>query len=136
MADLSITAANVVAGAGATVVRGMAGATITAGQALYLDPADNKWKLSDSNGASALIRTPTGIALNSASNNQPIAVLTDGPITIGATVTLGTAYYMSDTPGGICPVADVGAGEQPTVIGIATSASVINVKFNTAGATI
>jgi hypothetical protein len=136
MADLTITAANVLPGSGATVKYGTSGATIAAGKTVYLDPADNKWKLADSNGASALIRQTKGIALNGASDGQPIAVLTEGPITIGAAVTLGTAYYQSDTPGGICPVADVGAGEEPTVIGVATSTTVISVKLNSAGATI
>lgn len=42
MADLTITAANVTAGALATTVTGTAGATITAGQLVYLDTRDRK----------------------------------------------------------------------------------------------
>jgi hypothetical protein len=133
MADLTITAANVLAGAGAAVSRGVAGATVTAGQSVYLDTADGKWKLADNNSATAAVRTPGGIALNGASNGQPLAVLTEGPITIGAALTAGVAYYLSDTPGGICPVADLGAGEYPTVIGIASSATVLKVAINSAG---
>jgi len=60
-------------------------------------------------------------------------VLREGPITIGATVTGGVAYYLSPTPGGICPVADVLSGDYPTIIGIATSASVLSVKFHESG---
>ena len=133
MADLSITAANVLAGAGATVARGTAGATITQGQAVYLDASDGKWKLADNNSATAAVRVPGGIALNGASNGQPLAVLTAGPITIGASLTAGVAYYLSDTPGGICPVADLASGEYPCLIGMATSSSVINVAINPAG---
>lgn len=133
MADLAITAANVLAGAGAAVSRGVAGATVTAGQTVYLDTADGKWKLADNNSATAAVRTPGGIALNGASNGQPLAVLTEGPITIGAALTAGVAYYLSDTPGGICPVADLGAGEYPTVIGIASSTTVLKVAINSAG---
>lgn len=133
MADITITAANVLAGAGASVSRGTAGATITAGQVVYLDTADGRWKLADNNSATALVRNPGGIALNGASNGQPLAVLTEGPITIGGTVVAGTAYYLSDTPGGICPVADLGAGEYPSIIGIATSAAVLSVKINASG---
>lgn len=133
MADLTITAANVLAGAGAAVSRGVAGATVTAGQSVYLDTADGKWKLADNNSATAAVRTPGGIALNGASNGQPLAVLTEGPITIGAALTAGVAYYLSDTPGGICPVADLGAGEYPTVIGIASSTTVLKVAINSAG---
>lgn len=133
MADLTITAANVLAGAGAAVSRGVAGATVTAGQSVYLDTADGKWKLADNNSATAAVRAPGGIALNGASNGQPLAVLTEGPITIGAALTAGVAYYLSDTPGGICPVADLGAGEYPTVIGIASSTTVLKVAINSAG---
>lgn len=133
MADLAITAANVLAGAGAAVSRGVAGATVTAGQTVYLDTADGKWKLADNNSATATVRTPGGIALNGASDGQPLAVLTQGPITIGAALTAGVAYYLSDTPGGICPVADLGAGEYPTVIGIASSTTVLKVAINSAG---
>lgn len=133
MADLTITAANVLALAGSAVSRGVAGATVTAGQAVYLDTADGKWKLADNNSATVAARTPGGIALNGAANGQPLSVLTSGPITIGAAVTAGVAYYLSDTPGGICPVADLGSGEFPTVIGIATSATVLNVKINPSG---
>lgn len=133
MADLAITAANVLAGAGAAVSRGVAGATVTAGQTVYLDTSTGKWKLADNNSATAAVRTPGGIALNGASDGQPLAVLTEGPITIGAALTAGVAYYLSDTPGGICPVADLGAGEYPTVIGIASSTTVLKVAINPSG---
>lgn len=133
MTDISITAANVVRGADSTIEAGTAGATITAGQTVYLDTADNQYKLADSNSATAAIRQPRGIALNSASDNQPLTILKSGDVTIGATLTAGVVYYQSDTPGGICPVADVGSGEYSCIIGIAESTSVLNVKINYSG---
>lgn len=133
MADLTITAANVLAGSGATKVAGTAGATITAGQAVYLDTSDNEYKLADCDHATAAVRAPAGLALNGASDGQPLTVLTGGPITIGATVTAGVAYYLSPTAGGICPVADVLSGDYPTILGIATSATVLDVKIHSAG---
>lgn len=133
MADLTITAASVVKGSGASVDNGTAGATITAGQAVYKDSATAKYLLADSDSATAAVREPDGIALNGASSNQPLAVLTSGPVTIGATLTPGVAYYLSNTPGGICPVADVGAGEYSVVIGMATSASVLDVDIQASG---
>lgn len=132
MADLTITAASVIAGSGASKSLGTAGATVTAGKAVYLDASDSKYKLADSNGSAAL-RSPVGIALNGASDGQPLVVLTYGPVTIGATMTAGVAYYLSDTPGGICPVADVGSGEYPTILGIATSTTVLNVNIQQSG---
>lgn len=126
MSDLSVTAANVVAGTDSIFEYGVLGATVTAGQVLYKDTSDSdKWKLADSNGASALIRTPIGIALNGGGSGQPVKVHKKGTITIGATLTAGTAYFLSDTPGGICPVADIGSGEYPSFLGIASSTTVL-----------
>jgi len=132
MADLSITAANVVRENGGKSRDGVAGATVTAGQVVYLDEADGTWKLADCDAAAAL-RSPGGIALNGASAGQPLKVHTEGPITIGAVLTPGIAYYLSATPGGIAPVADLLAGDYPTIVGIATSASVLDVKFHESG---
>jgi hypothetical protein len=133
MADLSITAASVVAGSGARKVNGTAGATITAGQVVYLDSSDSKYKLADNDSATAAVRSPAGIALHGASSNQPLTILTAGPITIGATVAAGDVYCMSSTAGGICPVADIAAGDYNTIIGIGTSTTVIDVKLHEAG---
>lgn len=127
MADISITAANVVAAAAATKEMGIAGATITAGQVVYKDAADNKYKLADGDHATAAIRKPIGIALNGASNGQPLAIVKAGAVTIGATLTAGTAYYLGDDPGGICPLADVASGDDVVLIGVATSTSVLQV---------
>lgn len=131
-ADLTITAANVVAGSNSSTEVGTAGATITAGQAVYRDTTDGKYKLSDSNGAAA-VRVPRGVALHASANGQPLTILKSGDVTIGATITAGVAYYMSDTPGGICPVADVGSGEYATFIGIATSTTVLKVNITPSG---
>lgn len=125
MTDISITAANVVAGANGRRDDGVAGETIAAGKAVYKSSTTKKWMLADSNSATAEARQATGIALNGASLNQPIAVHTGGDITIGGTLTAGTAYYLSDTAGGICPLADVGSGEYICLLGQAKSTTVL-----------
>lgn len=130
MTDLTITAASVLAGTGAKVTTGTAGATITAGQAVYLDSASTgKWLLADSDAASAIARGSArfGIALHGASNGQPLDVQTDGDITIGATMTAGTAYYLSDEPGMLCPFADLATGDYVMLVGIATSTTVLRI---------
>lgn len=136
MADLSITAASVVAGDGSTVVSGTAGVTITAGQAVYKDSTTGKYDLADSDSATAAAKRTGGIALNGAALDQPLKVLTAGAVTIGATLTAGTAYYLSNTAGGICPVADVGSGENVCLLGLAASASVLNVDIQNPGVTL
>lgn len=133
MADLTITAANVVAGSDAVTENGIAGATITAGQLVYLDSSTNKYGLADSNSATAAVRVVRGIALHASLANQPLTIQRSGSITIGATMTAGVTYYASDTPGGICPVADVGAGEYSTVIGMASSTTVLVVAIQASG---
>lgn len=136
MTDLVITAASVVKGASADVDHGTAGATITAGQAVYLDTATRKYLLADSDSATAAAKLPSGVALNGAANNQPVAVQKSGDVTIGATLTPGTDYWLSNTPGGICPRADVGAGESAVFMGVAKSASVLSLDIKSSGVTL
>lgn len=133
MTDISITAANVIAGTDANVATGTSGATVTAGQAVYLDSTDSRYKLADSNSGTAAARQPKGIALNGASAGQPIAVQTSGDITIGGTLTAGATYMLSDTPGGICPDADVGSGEYVCLLGVAKSTTVLDLAIQATG---
>lgn len=128
MTDIVITAGNVVAGTGAVTETRLAAATITAGQVVYLD-ANSKYNLADTDSATAIVRKPRGIALNGGAAGQPIQIIRSGPVTIGATVTKGVAYYLSGTAGGICPVADVAAGDYTAIIGMATSATVLLVDI-------
>lgn len=132
MADITITAASVLAGSGATVQRGAAGATIVAGQAVAR-AADGSYVLADNDSATASVRAAVGIALNGAAAGQPLSVAIAGPVTVGAVLTAGTAYYLSNTPGGICPFADVGAGEYSVLLGAATSTSVLKVGILNSG---
>lgn len=136
MADLTLTAANVLAGSNATTNLGTAGATITAGQVVYFDDTTKTYKLADTDSATAAVRSPVGIALNGASSGQPLMVLTGGDITLGEVLTAGTAYYLSGNPGGICPVADVAAGDYPVILGMAKSTSVLAIKIVEAGVAI
>jgi hypothetical protein len=130
MADLVITAASVLAGSGAVIDRSRnALATITAGQVVYQDAATGNYGLADTDSATAAVRVPAGIALHAAATGQPLAVLRSGPITIGATIAAGVAYYLSGTAGGLCPVADVAAGDYPAIIGIGQSTSVLAVEI-------
>ena len=130
MADLSITAANVQKGANAKLpLRRIAGATITAGQAVYEDSTDSgKVKPADAN-ASAATAVCVGIALNGAANGQPVEVnWDDDDFTPGATLSLSAAadsgvYVLSGTAGGIAPMDDLASGMYPVILMVAKSAS-------------
>lgn len=130
MADLVITAASVLPGTGAVIEHGTAGATITAGQVVYLDEATTgEYLLCDTDSATAAARKPRGIAMHAASNGQPLSICKAGLLTIGATVAAGVAYYLSGTAGGICPILDVAAGDYPSIIGMGISTTQINVDI-------
>ena len=137
MADISVTASSVVAGAGAPTKTGTAGATIAAGEVVYLDTATTgKWQLADSDAATAAARglgANVGVALNSAALNQPLVVQTSGLVTVGAVLTAGTAYYLSATPGKICPLADVTGGDYIVLMGLATSTTVLHLDVQYSG---
>lgn len=134
--DVSITAANVVPSASADIRSTTAGATITAGQLIYLDSADldtkdrPKAKLSDANGASAL-RVADGIAVNNASAGQTINyVVSDTALVITASgLTTNNILILSATPGGVAPSADLTTGWYLNVIGVVKSATTISVRF-------
>lgn len=136
MADLAITAANVIPSSLARIKHATAGATITAGKPVTIDPDTSKVVLADSNHATAALRKSKGVALNNASDGQPVAYASEGPVTLGAVLTAGAAYYLSDTPGGICPAADVGSGERAVLLGMATSASVLAIAIQDSGVTV
>lgn len=133
MVDLTITPASVLAGSDANIVRGKAGATITAGKVVYLDAGTYKLTKTDSGTAAA--KNATGIALNGASAGQPVSVVTAGTVTIGAAVTAGTAYYASETSGGIQPAADV-SGEAVTFLGHATTSAAIKLAIQNTGVSV
>lgn len=134
MADLSITAANVAAEEGAVSKQEwVAGATITAGQAVYIDTAaSNVAKLAQSDGTE-LEGTVKGIALNGASSGQPVIIAVSGSLDIGATLTVGQTYVLSQTAGGIAPIADLTTGDYVSHIGVATAADTLRLSIVNSG---
>ena len=127
MADVAITAANVAKVSGSTTTdTGIAGATITAGQLVYLDSGTNTIKLADSNLSQAAANT-IGIALHGSLSGQPIQYAIGGDITIGGTVTVAGVYVTSANAGGLAPVADLVSGMYTKVIGVGLSATVLSI---------
>lgn len=118
MVDLAITATQVLPGADAQYVDGIAGEPITAGQPCYqnssgfLVPAD-----ADASAATANVR---GIALNGAATGQPVRLQHRGTLTLGAAAApaIGTIYVLSGTAGGIAPAVDLATGDWVTILGV------------------
>lgn len=127
MADITVTAANVKEGAGKVVLETKVSlVAVTAMKAVLLNDSD-KYVLADSNVVE--LNTARGVALHSCAAGQRLTIAREGQVIAGATLTPGAAYYLSDTPGGICPDADVGTGENVCLIGYAIDASVLDVKI-------
>jgi hypothetical protein len=101
MAAITITPASVLKSSTGSRSSGIAGETITPGQALYI-MASGKMGLSDANGA-APANTCAGISENGASLNQPVSYVTadTAGFTIGATILAGDMIWVHTTPGAI-----------------------------------
>jgi len=128
MAAISVTAASVLKSSTGQVSVGTAGATITAGQSLYVDTNDsNKLKLADANGT-APANTFAGIALNAASAGQPVSYCTNDTagFTIGATVVAGDTIWLSQTPGGITKTIGDLSGGLAIVVGVMLTTTTMN----------
>jgi hypothetical protein len=134
MADLTITAASVLAGSNAKTEEGVAAVALTAGQSVSINSSGNV-ALFDNN-AVAPANSLKGVALNGAAAGQPVRVQTDGDVTIGAALTKGAAYYGSDTAGGICLFADLASGEGVSLLGVAKSTTEISMAIRNTGAVI
>lgn len=122
MSDIAITAASVLASA--NVVQkfiGVAGAAITAGQALYKDTANgNVLKLADAITASPA-NIFAGFALHAAATGQPINyVYVDPNFIFGGAAAVGDTIWMSGAnAGGVTStVGDLATGWMIWVLGV------------------
>lgn len=126
MADLSITAGNVVPSTTAQKLNGKAGAAINAGQIVYLDSSTSSYKLADGNDP---IKLPAvGIAGNTAGIGQQVQVITADPnLTIGThSLGLGIPMFLSANPGMICPFGDLSTGNQTTCVFVTNTATTVS----------
>lgn len=123
MADLSPVAANVLGSSDQRVDKSyLAGATMTAGQAVYLDTTQTppRWELAQCDGSALEAGSAgVGVAQHGASNGQPLAVQVGGEIDLGLTATEAVVYVISNTAGNIMPVTDlVTATWYCTILGV------------------
>ena len=122
MADVSVTAASVLKTSSTSVVMGVAGATVTAGQPIYQDASDSL-KLKPTDADVLASSQSVGIALHGAASGQPLQYAVAGNLTFNAGFTVGQVYVCSVNAGGIAPYADLATGDFVTVLGVATTTS-------------
>lgn len=117
------------------VVNGQYGATISAGQPVYRDPADNKWKLADAN-ASATTANARGIAVTPGVSDGYGLVATKGSIVlVGTTMAVGETYYVGPTAGEIIPDADLTTGDRVCRLGTAATTTQLDLSVEYTGIT-
>jgi hypothetical protein len=135
MAAVSITAANVGIGDGATIEILEVGETVTHGEVLYFDSANVDYRLADADVESTA--KAKGISVTSAAADGSFVVaVTRGPLVLGGGLTQGVEYYLGTTPGEIVPKADLVTGDYVTRLGIASSTTVLQVDIRVTGVTV
>lgn len=134
MAAISVTPGSVLRVDGSVVNGYLAGATITAGMAVYVDSngvvqiATNATSVGSGYGSSLV-----GTALNGGSSGQPIQILpSGGTVNIGGTVAVGKQYCLG-TAGGYIPVDDIAGTEFITTLGVGLTAANIKTGINASG---
>ena len=126
MANLTITATQILAASTGVDSRTLpAAVAITAGQTVY-ENASGQWDLADAN-ASATTAACKGIALNGAAAGQPVKAHTGGDITLGAGAApvVGTIYVLSATAGAIAPAADLATGHYVVILGVGKTGNIL-----------
>lgn len=131
MADVTFTATSVKPGTGAQRQRVTFGATITPGLVVYLDSADNEYKIAHCE-TSATTAAAVGIALTSGSDGQPGIIQTGGNLTCD-NLSLATPVYVLSAAGKICPAADLANDDFITIVGVATSTTNLKLSFAASG---
>ena len=131
MADLSVTAGSVQPAEDAVVRYYTAGATITAGQPVYVNSVTGRVHpaAAAAAGSDELARA-VGIAVAGGGETQRIGVQVSGDITIGGTCASGLVYIVSGTAGGISPHTDAttpATTELCTVLGVGISTTKIRI---------
>lgn len=137
MADISVTAASVVAPSNARLLRGIAGEALSAGQVIAKN-ASNRIVKADANAVDGedpdtYLRNCKGIAVTSAAANQPVFYMNEGSLTFNAALTAGVVYVLSGTAGGIAPVADLASGMDVVILGVASSTTVLDIHIFSSG---
>lgn len=112
MTALTITAAQVLPTVNDPVVSGVAGETLTAGQAVYYSAATGKWLKAQCDGTAAEAGADGyGLVLQaSAALDQPVTIALGGhrvTIGAGAAPAAGIIYCPGTTAGSLIPTADL-----------------------------
>ena len=131
MADVTVTAAQVSIGEQAIVRTFLAGAAVTAGDAVYLDSAGKVQRvdadaLASSQGFGVVVAVGVD-GQTTAAANQAVSVCVWGPVYVGesANMTIPGRIYSSTTAGKFDQTAPAGGGDYPFILGYAVEADMV-----------
>jgi hypothetical protein len=129
MADLVITATSVQPKGKVQGTAVQFGEAVTPGQSVYRSTSDNKYYLADCDAASTTVVAGVTLSYASADDFGYIFNAPGEKIDLGATLTVGEIYVVSDTAGNIMPFADLTTNQYLSIIGIATAADALQVRI-------
>ena len=132
MADVTLPV-TVTAGVNAKTRQVALGSTVVAGRCLHL-AADNLHDYAEAN-SSLLISTVVGISIGGGDVGQHCLIIEEGLLNNCSGLTRGVTYMLADTiaTGVLMPVADQAASDWVTLIGVAISATVLEVGIINSG---
>ena len=135
MADLVITPANVDGKIAGTLLKAYVLAeAVDAGEVCHLD-SNNQAALAQCDGTAQegvarILAVESGL-----SGASTLFAIPSSVIDIGATLTVGDAFYLSANPGKIMPPADLLTGNKITLVGIAVAQNRLQVLLQNTGFT-
>lgn len=129
MADLVITAANVVLVSGPTATKDAA-ETVSVGDWVYDASSTTVGVATNADEAKD---TVSGMALNAATTGQPVTYAKDGAVVaLGSILTVG-AWYVLSAAGATSPVADQATNDYVTGVGYGSTASNLTLVITNTG---
>lgn len=107
--------------------------TVSAGEPLYLN-SSGKYALADANNTAATAEASAMAMTPGVLDGYGVVAIRGNIILVGATLTVGEAYIVSTTAGGIKPESDAKTtGDYITELGRASSSSQLDLNFNATG---
>ena len=109
------------------------GATIAAGNPLYLDAADNEHKLADANLSAAAAAAKCIAITPGIDGGYGLAAFGGSIILVGTTMVVGETYYVGATAGEIIAASELTTGYNVTRLGTAASATQLDLDIRATG---
>lgn len=125
---------NCTPGATAQVSYHAGAVALEVGQSVYIDETDSKKRLRLADDSTAAKAAAHGITISkSNAADQRVGVVWEGDVDNCTGGVQFEARYVSDTPGSMCPFADLGTADYGTLMGIFKTATTFTVHKITTG---